>query len=272
MAHPRRAGERYCVLQPPSDVCRACAEKPCAGACRFDLLVTDGRVANANWLDCDGCGACTSACPQGIHLVRMREAVGGLSPPVYFPHPGPQQTLIAVALAAARARRADIGAVVVASVSGSTAALLAQALEGTGTRLVCIADSHHWPGGWKPVLAAANRARLERYGAHLVRDYREPDRPVALGEGTSKVWVHPAGITRLLAGMGGGGVPVAVLASCLAVEAGAVRPGSRVVAVAGTRAGADTALVLRANPWGELLSPDPARRLQVYEYLCLAPG
>jgi len=264
------ATERYALLQPPGEVCVACPTKPCREACRFDLLVADGRMANADWYDCDGCSRCVSACPRGILLVRMRPAPAGETPPVYFSRPGPQNTDITVSLAAARARRADVSALVVASISGSTAALAADRLAGTSTRLVCIADSMHWPGCDKqPVLSAANRARLERAGAHIIRDYKEPDRPLPLGLGESKVWVHPAGVTRLLAGMGGNGVPVAVLAACLAVEAGAVRPGARVVAVAGTRAGADTALVLRANAWNDLLAASEATRLKVYEYLAL---
>jgi len=266
------APERYAVLQPPTDTCRACQEKPCLPACRFGLLVTDGRMANADWYDCDGCGGCAAACPHGLRLLRLRGAPAGAAPPTYFAHPGPQNTGITVRLAALRAVRADVAAVVVASVSGSTAALLADALAGSATRLVCIADSVHWGGGdGRPVLAPANRARLERAGAHIVRDYREPDRPVVLGAGGGKVWVHPAAVTALVAGMAGMGAAVAVLAASLAVEAGAVRPGARVVVVAGTRVGADTALVLRANPWADLLCEDPARRLQVYEYLCLAP-
>lgn len=270
---PRREiPDRYAVVQPPAEACRACREKPCAEACRFGLLVTDGRVAGADWYDCDGCLACAQACPHGLQVVRLRLPPAGLAAPVYLPQPGPHSTAWAVAVAAARAARADISAAVVASISGSTAALMAAALEGSATRLVCVADSLHWPGGERPVLSQANRARLERAGAHIIRDYKEPDRPVPLGLGGGKVWVHPAGVTGLLAGMGGTGVPVAVLCACLAVEAGAVRPGAKVVAVAGSRVGADTALVLRANPWADLLSPDPAKRLLVYEYLCLAVG
>ncbi|MGB9887388.1 MAG: 4Fe-4S binding protein [Moorellales bacterium] len=54
-----------------ADLCRACAEPPCAAACRYQALVPrEGGGARLLPEKCVGCGECAQACP--INYLRLR--------------------------------------------------------------------------------------------------------------------------------------------------------------------------------------------------------
>ena len=73
---------------------------------------------------------------------------------------------------ARRIQKGGIDAVVIASVTGRTAVTAARALEGTGCRLICVADTPDWEGRPYPTLEPGRHQELLDRGVQLLRDYR----------------------------------------------------------------------------------------------------
>jgi hypothetical protein len=69
--------------------------------------------------------------------------------------------------------------------------------------------------------------------------------------------------------VGGHGLRTAVEIVFMAVEAGAVKVGERVIAVAGTVWGADSAIVMKATRFEDAVGERPQSRMKIEEILAM---
>ena len=69
--------------------------------------------------------------------------------------------------------------------------------------------------------------------------------------------------------VGGHGLRTAVEVIFMAVEAGVLKVGQRVIGVAGTGQGADSAIVMKASRFEDAVGPDPGNRLKIEEILAM---
>jgi hypothetical protein len=164
----------------------------------------------------------------------------------YFPAPGYQNTEALLAVVAERVRRRDIDAVVVATSSGRTALLARQAIADPNARVIGICFQRHLEGS-RTMLDPELRAQAAELGVTFLPD--EP-RVRYLDE------VYPQAQRALWCF--GDGVKVAFEVAMIAVEAGLIAPGTKIVGVGGTKpgrhakGGADSALVLTAADYAHL--------------------
>jgi len=79
---------------------------------------------------------------------------------------------------------------------------------------------------------------------------------------TSAIW-------EILHGVGGQGLPTAVEAIFTAVEEGEVPIGAEVIGVGGTGNGADTAAVMKATPYEQMLNGPKENRFDIPEIIAL---
>ncbi len=158
---------------------------------------------------------------------------------MYWEKKGPAQTGPTIEAALARARELDIGHVVVASNSGSTAKLLV----GKGLEVICV--THHV--GYKEPgfneMKAETRRHLEEQGVrvltttHLLAGVDRALRFKFQG-------VYPAEIIASSLRILGQGLKVCVEISVMALDAGLIPYGKEIIAIGGTGRGADTACVI----------------------------
>lgn len=69
--------------------------------------------------------------------------------------------------------------------------------------------------------------------------------------------------------VGGHGFRTCIEIVFMAVEAGIVNEGERVIGVAGTRWGADSAIVMKGSKFEDAVGEDPQKRLKIEEILCM---
>ncbi|MBI3945502.1 MAG: hypothetical protein HY321_06270 [Armatimonadetes bacterium] len=181
----------------------------------------------------------------------------------------------AVAIVAERARRGDLDAVVVASLSGSTAVRVARAMEGLPCRVICVADTPEWTryGHPYPTLDPGCREELEARGVRILRDYRStsagaPRFDRETGRDVPLSAVEAALFWEGITAVGGEGLKTAVKSVVLATDYGLLRRGERVASLGGA-GGREAAVVMTALGHADLLSGAPGTRLRVAEILCL---
>ncbi len=165
---------------------------------------------------------------------------------IYFDHPGEQNTEAVVEAVAKRRRELAIQHVVVASCSGATALKFHEALQGTGTTLVSVAEHAGYDGGDAPSISPEAKRELEGKGvAVLIASHAlsgvERSVSTKFG-GVSAVEI----IAHTLRRFGTEGIKVAVEVAVMAADAGLVPTDREIIAVGGSGSGADTALVLKA--------------------------
>jgi hypothetical protein len=198
----------------------------------------------------------------------------------FFDEPGERNTDDVITAVVRRVKEGGIDAVAVASVSGRTAVKIAQTLKGQGfeTRVVCISGPPSWekdaPQYKFPLIANEERKRLEELQVRIVDKTKEPYRPITLREiWEKKTLVVPYPESNLfwmtLICVGGHGFRTAVEVVFMAVEAKALRAEERVISVAGTNRGLDSAIVLRACRYGDAVGRYPSKRLKVEEILAM---
>jgi uncharacterized protein len=157
----------------------------------------------------------------------------------YWPAPGRSNTEQTCVLALDRARKLGIESIVVASNTGYTARFLA----GKVANLVVV--THH-VGFDKPgedEMPSAEREYLQSQGIRVVTAHHlfgNVDRAV-----TSKFGgLYPGGIIAQTLRTFGQGTKVCLEIAVMALDAGAIPYGEEIVAIGGSAAGADTALIL----------------------------
>jgi len=187
-----------------------------------------------------------------------------IAPCVYFTKAGPANTARTLDLVRTRAAQLGIRQVLVASTTGATGLQAAQALHGLNVIVVTHSDGFSAPGTQE--LTPENRAAIEAAGARILtcqHAFGGVGRAVRKKLGTYELEEIIAFTLRTF----GQGVKVAAEMALMAADAGLVRPGEPVVAVAGSGRGADTAVLL-----------DPANAqtffdLRFLELICMpSPG
>jgi uncharacterized protein len=198
----------------------------------------------------------------------------------FFDEPGEKNTGHVINTITARVREGDIEAVVVASVSGKTAANIAENLKSQRleTKTVCVSGPPTWkkdaPQYKFPLISNKERERLEALRVGIVDKTAEPFRSFTFRDWwEKKTLVVPPPESDLfwmtLICVGGHGLRTAIEVVFMAVEAGAVLPGQLVVGAAGTNRGLDTAIVLKASRFDDAVGRYPGKRLKVEEILAM---
>ncbi len=160
----------------------------------------------------------------------------------YFRKPGKANTSDVLDASAARAAELGIGTVIVPSVSGRTA-LAAREAFGKGARIIAVTHVAGFEGPDIQEMGEAARKRLESAGVRVFTGqhaFGGVGRAVRNKLGTYQVDEIMAYTLRTF----GQGTKVAVEVALMAADAGLVRTDEDVIALGGTYAGADTALVI----------------------------
>ena len=173
---------------------------------------------------------------------------------VYFEGLGPENTDATLALVCRRAEELGVKKIILASTTGATARTALELFTGRGIRLVVVPHQHGFRKGTHP------------FPRELIADLEAAGHAVHFG--TMLFHTHalygsdtPTAMANLLRCFSQG-VKVCVEIVLMAADAGLAASGERVIAVAGTARGADTALVMRAA------SSQNLRGLRVNELLC----
>jgi hypothetical protein len=172
---------------------------------------------------------------------------------VYFEKAGKENTAAVLKLVKERARTRGISQVVLASTRGDTARAAAESFQGTGLNMVVIP----WQYGFgekqpfPPGLATELQGKGHRVHFGTMLFHTEG----LYGIETPRVM---ANLLRIF----GQGTKVCVEIIMMATDGGCIEPGEKVIAVAGSGAGADTAVVATAAPSTKMSA------LRIHEILC----
>jgi hypothetical protein len=173
---------------------------------------------------------------------------------LYFDKPGKDDTEEVIQSVLERAKARNIKKVVVASTRGSTAKSFSKAVEGEGISLVVIP----WQFGFKE--------KGNPFPKALADELREKGHMVHFGTMLFHTTeLYGTNIPQVMANLlrvFGQGTKVCVEILMMACDGGCVDAGEKVIAVAGTASGSDTAVVATAAPSTRLTS------LRIHEIIC----
>jgi hypothetical protein len=173
---------------------------------------------------------------------------------VYFDKPGKDNTEEVIQSVLERAKSRNIKKIVVASTRGSTAKSFSKAVEGKGIALVVVP----WQFGFKE--------KGNPFPEALVDELREKGHLVHFGTMLFHTTdLYGTNIPQIMANLlrvFGHGTKVCVEILMMACDGGCVDAGEKVIAVAGTAGGSDTAVVATAAPSTRLTS------LKIHEIIC----
>jgi len=177
--------------------------------------------------------------------------------------PGPQSTGETVKIAIQEAIKRQISHVVTASNTGATAFALAEEAQKQGYKgkLICVPHAYGFRENGKNDLSDENRKKLEDQGVavyfashvlsgaerHLVQKFQG---------------VYPVEIIAHALRMLSAGVKVGVEVSVMVLDAGLIPYGKPVIALGGTKGGADTASIITPSHSRSILDT------RVHEILC----
>jgi hypothetical protein len=189
----------------------------------------------------------------------------------FFERPGAENTAKVVQAVRRRLRRKDIDKVLVASESGQLALELGKIL--APASVICVTyDPATREKYQKPQL---RKEELLHQGLTVVDTVPEPlSRRLTFRNWWEKQTLHLPGPSADLFWMtlicvGGHGFRTAVEIVFVAVEAGVVKIGERVVSIAGTGWGADSAIVMRASRFEDAVGEDSEKRMKIEEILAM---
>ena len=172
----------------------------------------------------------------------------------YFETLDPENTVVTFRLARGRAQELGIRKIVIASTTGATAKKAMEYFKNDGVQLVVIPhqwDFHREVNAFPPELAAALRdaGHVVHFGTMLFHttDLYESTTPLVM-----------ANLLRCFCQ----GFKVCFEIVLMATDAGHVKSGETIIAIAGTGRGSDTALVMQAA------SSQHLKKLRVNEILC----
>ena len=173
---------------------------------------------------------------------------------VYFEKPGKANSAEVIQLVKERGQGRGINRIVVASTRGQTAKDFLEAVTGTDHRLVIVPWQYGFKGEDQP------------FPQELVSELQAKGHQVHFGTmlfHTSEFYGTnaPQAMANLLRTFGQG-TKVCLEILLMACDGGCVGIGEKVIVVAGTRSGADTALVATAAPTAKLNS------LRIHEIIC----
>jgi hypothetical protein len=197
----------------------------------------------------------------------------------FFENPGGENTNEVVRTMLDRAKEGDIDALVVASISGNTAVKVAEQLKKSGlnTKVVCVSGPQSWekyPEYEFPLIKEETRKKMDALRIKVINDVEEPFKPITFRNWWEKKTVE---IRRpesdlfwmTLICVGGHGFRTAVEAVFMSVEAKAIDEGDKVMSIAGTGNGADTAIVMKALRFEDVVGVDPEKRMKIHEILAM---
>ena len=173
---------------------------------------------------------------------------------VYFKEPGKENTEEVIKLVLKRAKARNISRIVVASTRGNTAKSFSDAVEGKDINLVVVPWQFGFKGNDNP------------FPQELVNELRGKKHLVHFGTmlfhttdlyGTNA----PQAMANLLRAFGQG-TKVCIEIIMMACDGGCLSIGEKVIAVAGTGSGADTAVLATAAPSTKIPS------LRIHEIIC----
>lgn len=189
----------------------------------------------------------------------------------FFDRPGPQNTELVLQAVEERLRRGDINKILVASESGRLAMKIKDAFH--DRTVVCVTyDDYTRLKYKKPQLM---KEKLDEKGVIVVNNIEEPiSRELTFRNWWTKRTLKMKGEQADLFWMslicvGGHGFRTAVEIVFMAVEAGIVEEGEKVVSIAGTGWGADSAIVMKGSRFEEAVGERPEKRLKVEEILAM---
>ena len=194
---------------------------------------------------------------------------------VYFEEPGKEHTEETLRIALQGAEERGIDTVLVSSTTGYTAEKAVKLLKGSGLRLVVVTHQTGYREPGVQLFPDDLREKLLKQGVDVVTCTdvltgtvdvgMSRQRPPRTGQLDARLpYVLPptnvviANTLRLFSQ----GVKVCAEIAMMAVDSNAVPSGMKVVSVAGSHAGADTAMVLTAAESGRI------RDLKLHEVLC----
>jgi hypothetical protein len=198
----------------------------------------------------------------------------------FFESAGEENTNEVIKTVVARAEEGDIGAVIVASVSGKTSAKVAVQLKKRGLRMrvICVSG----PPSWKkyaseykfPLIKEETRKKLDVLGIQVINDVEEPFKPITFRnwwEGKTVEVPRPEAdlFWMTLICVGGHGLRTAVEVIFMAEEAEVISAREMVISIAGTGTGADTAIVMKTPRFEEAVGVDPEKRMRIHEILAM---
>ena len=173
---------------------------------------------------------------------------------VYFEKPGKENTGEVIRLVLHRAKLRNISRIVVASTRGNTAKLFSTAIEGKDINLVVVpwqfgfkGDDHPFPQ--ELVHELREKKHLVHFGTMLFHttDFYGMNVPQAM-----------ANLLRVF----GQGTKVCIEIIMMACDGGCIGIGEKVIAVAGSGSGADTAVLATAAPSTKIAA------LRIHEIIC----
>jgi uncharacterized protein len=207
-------------------------------------------------------------------MTTKRGSVGRGEKPArayFFENPGAENTARVVHAIKLRLRQGDIERVLVASESGRFALDLNKAL--AGTSVICVTyDPETRRRYQKPVLL---KQKLLGQGITVVDTIPEPlGRELTFRNWWERATMHLSGhdadlFWMTLICVGGHGLRTAVEIVFIAVEAGVIPIGAKVISTAGTGWGVDAAIVMRASRFEDAVGEEPAKRMKIEEILAM---
>jgi len=257
------------------DKCDRCGR--CVPVCLKHILEfhPSGHIHCMRWHLCDGCGECVRTCDKG------GIEVGELTPSFeeksisYFDRAGPVNTRKLCELVASRVRE-GVKYVVVTSTSGTTALMMADEFRDLDAKLIVFTIPPVWKDifPFVPTIREDVKKRLEAKGIRIMEGVLPA---IECGPNTiecscsqkERRQIDTVAIWEILHGVGGQGLPTAVEAIFTAVKEGEVPIGAEVIGVGGTGNGADTAIVMKATPYEQMLSGPKENRFDILEIIAL---
>ncbi len=176
---------------------------------------------------------------------------------MYFDKKGPKNTQETINLALEAAEESGINHIVVASVSGDTAMLLV----GSGKNVVCVTHANGFREPGINEMLPESRENLIAAGIKVLTTTHVLS-GVERGISTKSGGMYPAEIMSDTLRMFGAGTKVCVEIAIMALDAGLIPYGEKIVAIGGTAKGADTAVIM---------TPAHAREVfntRVHEVIC----
>jgi hypothetical protein len=172
---------------------------------------------------------------------------------VYFEKPGEVNTFEVLSLVKERAKEREISKIILASTRGETARAAAETFEGSGIKLVVVPWQYGFgepnPFPRELVVELEGKGHKVHFGTMLfhTEDFYGMDTPKAM-----------ANLLRIF----GQGTKVCVEIIMMACDGGCIEAGEKVIALAGSAFGADTAVVASASPSNKVTG------LRINEIIC----
>ena len=189
----------------------------------------------------------------------------------FFDEPGPQNTKHVLQVVRERLKQGDINKVLVASESGRLALEVKDTFP--DKTVVCVTYDENTRRRYKkPQLM---KKILDERGVVVVNSISEPlSRELVFRNWWEKRTVKMSGeeadlFWMTLICVGGHGFRTAVEVVFMAVDAGVIEVGERVISIAGTGWGADSSIVMKGSRFIDAVGECPEKRLKIEEILAM---